>query len=104
MLKINIDTLVTEEEDLFYLFELTEEEITWSFPLNRTEIKILESCLEGCLYQNVEDLSLEICKVKADNTRKLIYITFINNSPIMTFKLQRSEAIIALQKIRSIVD
>lgn len=91
MLKASLSKLQNTEGQQFYLFNVDQEEIRFSIPLNSEELMILESCICGCLYQGVEDITLEFCNVRSDKKRGYIYVSFITHVPMMSFKLQRSE-------------
>ena len=103
MLKVSVSTLVNNKEEFFYLFNITDEEITYSIPLNTEELMILDSCLEACLYQRIEDITLEICKVNINHKRNVVTLQFTNYAPMMTFRLQKAEAIEGLMQIKKLL-
>src|SRR3989304_3370627 len=100
MLKTSVEIFNNNGEQDYYLLNIVTEEITFSIPLNTDEFLIVESCLESVLYQSIEDISLEMCSVKANKKRNMVTIRFTNYVPIMSFTLQRSEEITLLHRIK----
>ena len=103
MLKTSVEIFNNNGEQDYYLLNIVTEEITFSIPLNTDEFLIVESCLESVLYQSIEDISLEMCSVKANKKRNMVTIRFTNYVPIMSFTLQRSEAITLLHRIKELL-
>lgn len=104
MLRATVYKYIDEEENAFYIFEGDYEELRFGIPMTASELVVFESCLEGCLYQGVEQLQLEFCRVKNIPNRSLIEVQFFNHVPIPTFVLQKEQAVNALFLIRKYLD
>lgn len=103
MLKVSVSTLVNDKEEVFYLFNVIDEDVTYSIPLNVQELMVLDSCLEACLYQNIENIMLEVCRVSINHKRSMVTLQFINYAPMMTFNLQKAEAIEGLMQVKKLL-
>ena len=104
MLKASLSTFLDDKDQSFYLFNVDREDIRYSIPLNTSELIILESGLDGCLYQGLVNLQLEFCKFNMDKKNNYLTLSFITQVPMLSFKLQRSEAVKVLNEIKKTID
>jgi len=103
MLEPSITTYKDQEDNDFYFFSVKEEELTYSIPLTRYQLEVLESGLDGCLYQGVLDLALEFCNIQVNERKNIVSIMFINYAPVLTFEIQKTYVINILQDIKEVL-
>lgn len=103
MLRASISKFTDHQSANYYLFNIDDEEIRYSYPLNTTELMIFSDGLDGCIYQGIKNLQLEMFKFNVNDRRKFITISFISQEPIMSFKLQKAEAVSVLGEIKKIL-
>ena len=104
MLEATLTEYRDDDDNLFYLLNVEYEELTFSIPLTMYDLTILESGLDGCLYQGVTSLALEFCTITSNERRQRVSLRFINNVPILTFNLQKTYAINLLHDIRKMLE
>jgi len=104
MLEPSIEEYRDTEDNLFYFFSIKNEDLIYSIPLTAYELTVLESGLDGCLYQGIVDITLEFCTIVVNERRNVVNIRFINYVPVMTFELQKTYAINILQDIRKVLE
>jgi len=103
MLKASISKFTDHEDNHYYLFNVDDEEVRYSFPLNTTELMIFADGLDGCIYQGVKDLQLELYKFNVNDRRKYVTISFISEIPMMSFRFQKAVAVSVLGEAKKIL-